>query len=162
MVLDILLAGEQNPDFSRSTFGAMLLATVGERALGVAVSQLNAIINYNKDKNITLVGKGIVCSTVALLSAALKYSGNIEKLELIELPVSLKQLIKNKIEYDKYPELYCFGLLRYFDIKEYIGMAAPANVQIVNAVGKKEMMEKEFEPLKEFYQKWTDARFKYY
>ncbi len=161
ITLDILSTGEQRPHFSEPSFGAMLLATVGERALGIAVSQLDAIVNLNKERSVTLVGKGMVSSTIALLTTSLKNSNNIESAELIGLPVSLKQLIENKIGYEECPELYCFELLRYFDIREYIGMAAPTNVHILDTMGRKERVEKEFKPLNEFFQKWTDAKLEF-
>ena len=162
ITLDILLTGEQMPHFSSPSFaGAMLLATVGERALGVSVSQLDAIAGLNKDKSITLVGKGMVCSTVALLTASLKHSGNIEAVELFGLPVSLKLLIENKIEYKNCPELYCFGLLRYFDIKELIGMAFPANIHISDLMGSMERAEMEFSQLKKSFQKWDHAELEF-
>lgn len=161
IALDILLTGEQMPHFSSPSFGAMLLATVGERALGIAVSQLDAIAGLNKEKSVTLVGKGMVCSTIALLTASLKHSDNIETVELIGLPVSLKLLIENKIEYEKCPQLYCLGLLRYFDIREYIGMASPTNVQISDVMGRKERVEKEFKQLKNFFQKWNNAELEF-
>jgi len=160
IVLDILLKGEQLPHLSSSYFRAMLLATVGERALGIAISQLNAIANLNKEKSITLVGKGMVCSIIALLTCSLNHSDNINTAELIGLPVSLKLLIENKIKYEDCPELYCFGLLRYFDIREYIGMAAPINIHISDVMGTQERVEKEFWPLKELFQKWENAEFK--
>jgi len=52
-------------------------------------------------------------------------------------------------------------LLRYFDIREYIGMAAPTNVHILDTMGRKERVEKEFKPLNEFFQKWTDAKLEF-
>jgi hypothetical protein len=154
IALDILLTGEQIPNFSSPSFGPMLLANVGERALGISVSQLDAIAGLNKEKSVTFVGKGMVCSTIALLTASLKHSHNIETVELIGLPVSLKLLIENKIKYKKYAELYCFGLLRYFDIREYIGMASPTNIHISDIMGRKERVEQEFKQLK--FQKWNN------
>jgi hypothetical protein len=159
ITMDILLTGEQMPQFSplNRWVGAMMLATVGERALGISVSQLDAIAGLNKGKSVTLVGKGMKCSTIALLTASLKHSHNIETVELIELPVSLKLLIENQIVYWKCPELYCFGLLRYFDIREYIGMVFPTNVHISDVMGSKERVEKEFKHLKKFSQKWNNV-----
>lgn len=161
IALDILLTGEQRPHFSRPWFGAMLLANVGERALGIAVAQLDALAGLDKDKSVTLVGKGMVSSTIALLTASLKHSDNIGTIDLIGLPVSLKLLIEDNIKFEKCPELYCFGLLRYFDIKEYIGMAFPTNVHISEIMGRRERVEKEFKKLKHFFQK-NDVKLEFY
>ncbi len=161
IALDILLTGEQKHRFSSSHFGTMLMATAGERALGVAVSQLDAIAGLNRDKNITLVGKGRFSGTIALMTAALKHSADVAEADLAGLPVSLKLLIENKIEYENCPGLYCFGLLRHFDIRECIGMAVPSDVHVSDFIGDRERAEKEFEPLNSLYGKWENAGLEY-
>jgi hypothetical protein len=99
------------------------------------------------------VGKGSYCSTVALLTAALKHSSEIGRVELTGLPASLKLLIENEINYDMQPGLYCFGLLRDFDIREYVGMACPANIHISETIGSCQRAEKEFKQLEQFFRK---------
>jgi hypothetical protein len=44
---------------------------------------------------------------------------------------SLKELIEKAVSVDKMPELFCFGLLRDFDMKELIALAAPRPVEVV-------------------------------
>ena len=44
---------------------------------------------------------------------------------------SLKEIIEKGVGVDKMPEMFCFGLLREFDMKELIALAAPRPVEIV-------------------------------
>jgi hypothetical protein len=44
---------------------------------------------------------------------------------------SLKELIEKGVGVETMPELFCFGLLPDFDMKELIALAAPRPVAIV-------------------------------
>jgi hypothetical protein len=67
---------------------------------------------------------------VALCAAALEPK-SIAGLELHQPMDSLKELIEKGVNVDKMPELFCFGLLRDFDMKELIALAAPRPVATV-------------------------------
>ena len=105
---------------------AMLLAAVGDRPLGVQASQLTAIARWSQARHaktpVTLKAVGPRSSLFALIAAALEpeVTSNVEATEAM---ASLKEVIENNGSVDKTPELFCFGLLEYFDIPQLKAMA---------------------------------------
>ena len=67
-------------------------------------------------------------SAIALMSTTLEIK-NIRKAELHGSLRSFKSLIKEGYGANKYPELFCFGLLEYFDVPELMKLATVAGKQ---------------------------------
>ena len=112
---------------------AMTAAAVGERPLGIQASQIAAASRWAQAKfkqPVTVIAVGPRASVVALAAAALETEA-IAGLQLHQPMDTLKELIEKGVGVDKMPELFCFGLLQYFDIKELIALAAPRPVDIV-------------------------------
>ena len=111
---------------------ALLLATVGDRALGIQASQLAAIARWTqslgKSGPATIFASGPRSSTIALVAAGLEERA-IGGLRLRGALASLKEVIdKNNWSFEQAPELFCFGLLEAFDIKQFAALAAPRPV----------------------------------
>jgi len=113
---------------------AMTAAAVGERPLGIQASQIAAAARWAeaefKQGPVQVIAVGPRASVVALAAAALEAKA-IGGLRLHQPMSSLKELIEKGVGVDKMPELFCFGLLRDFDMKELIALAAPRPVEIV-------------------------------
>ncbi|MDA0831968.1 MAG: acetylxylan esterase [Planctomycetota bacterium] len=102
--------------------GAMLLATVGERPLGVQAQQIQcvaaAVGKRYGTKTVDVVSVGPRTSLAALCAAAIDETSLFGALKPTGLPSSLKAFLQPDASYDKTPEVYCFGLLQHFDIEQ--------------------------------------------
>ena len=81
------------------------------------------------------------------MTAALE-ERHLGELIAVELPASLKLLIEERVEYADCPELFCFGLLEQFDVKQLAALVAPRPLRIVGA---SERVKKELAGLKKWY-----------
>ena len=110
---------------------SILVAAVGERPLGIQTSQVAAIARWTHErtkKPVDLEAHGMRTSAIALMSTTLEIK-NIRKAELHGSLRSFKSLIKEGYGANKYPELFCFGLLEYFDVPELMKLATVAGKQ---------------------------------
>jgi hypothetical protein len=109
----------------------LLISAVGERPLGIQASQLNAVASWARschaDESVNVVAAGPRSSLIALIAAALS-PGGIDSLELHGALESLKEIIQNNWNVDQKPEMFCFGLLEAFDLKQLEALASPATV----------------------------------
>jgi len=106
---------------SRDFLFALMVATVGERPLGLQASQIAATANWVnrvfRDGPITIRAIGPRVSTSALIGAGL-HPQSLSKLELVDALPSLKTSIEKNWNVRTAPELFCFGLLEEFDIPQ--------------------------------------------
>jgi dienelactone hydrolase len=114
---------------------ALLMAATGDRPLGIQASQLTAAARWlkteHKDQAVTLVAVGPRTSTIALVAAALEPKA-IDKVELHGALGSLKQVIEQNQTVVATPEMFCFGLLAAFDVKQLTALSAPRSVRFVS------------------------------
>src|SRR5213078_84700 len=105
---------------------ALLMAAVGERPLGIQASQLVAVANWADDHHkaqpVTLVASGPRSSLAALVAAAFDPEA-IGGVQLHGSMASLKEVIEQNQGVNTAPELFCFGLLEKFDIKQIAALA---------------------------------------
>ena len=122
IVADIFATGELRTDPRHQ----MLVATAGQRPLGIQVGQVLALLATasQKSRTLHLTAHGRVCPVVALIAAALKPQA-LASLTTNALIDSLGRLIDWPLSYDAAPSLYCFGLLAEFDIPDLIALSAP-------------------------------------
>jgi dienelactone hydrolase len=150
LVVDLALCGECSPPPVPRALRAMMLGSVGERLLGIQVAQLLAVRGWAatefRDGRLTLAGVGRVGAVVATVAAALG-KPRVEELLADGLPASLKLLIEERVEYDDCPELFCFGLLEQFDIRELLAMAAARKVTLLRVAGGEPRVQEELGPL---------------
>jgi hypothetical protein len=112
---------------------AMTAAAVGERPLGILSSQIAAAARWAEGEfkqQVMVVAVGPRASLVALVAASLEPK-TISALRLHQPMDSLKEIIEKGVGVDKMAEMFCFGLLREFDMKELVALAAPRKVEIV-------------------------------
>jgi dienelactone hydrolase len=153
VVVDLALTGENDPGTGSRAQQAMILGAAGERLLGVQVAQLLAVIGWLASDagvdRLTLAGVGRSGATAAAVAAALD-ERRVAELLAVGLPASLKLLIEERIEYDACPELFCFGLLEQFDVRELLGMAAADRITLFHPGGKQERVMRELGSLGAF------------
>jgi dienelactone hydrolase len=113
---------------------AFLLATVGDRPLGVQAAQIAAVARWaraeRKTGPVNVVADGPRTSVMALVAAGIEPEA-IAGLELRHAAGSLKPLIEAKAPFDASPELFCFGLLDHFDIPQLAALVAPRPVAFI-------------------------------
>lgn len=136
---------------SRDYLYALFVAAVGERPLGIQVSQLTAIARWSQAVHqsgpVAIVAVGARCSLAALAVAALE-AQVIDGVELHGALGSLKEVLEQNWAVNEKPELFCFGLLEAFDIKQLAALAAPTPVVLPNA---SERVKKELAGIQECY-----------
>jgi hypothetical protein len=129
LAVDPLLWGEskakgQDPDYLFPLF----IAAVGERPLGIQAAQVAAIARFARtlqpDVPVTIVALGPRSSMAALVAAAIEPEA-IGGAELSQSLSSLKDLIRQDKTVETLPELFAFGLLAEFDIRQIVALAAP-------------------------------------
>ena len=128
LVADLFYFGEGQPK-SHGYLWALLLATVGDRALGLQVNQLLTVARFVNRKGMTVVADGPRSSVIALAAAALDEKA-IARVEVVSPFGSLNELIEQNRTFEQSPELFCFGLLERFDVKDLAALVAPRSVVV--------------------------------
>jgi hypothetical protein len=131
--VDPLFIGECVPAKDQSWQYAQMVATVGERPLGIQVGQIGAIIEWAckeyEIERVSLYSIGWNASIIALSACGL-YGDRVHSVILEDAPASLKWLISRHLDYETYPALFCFGLLKQFDVQELIALCNPVKVEL--------------------------------
>jgi hypothetical protein len=114
---------------------ALLVSSVGDRPLGLQVSQLAAIARRMNERGtgpVKVVAIGPRTSLIALATAGLADDA-IAEVELYGSLGSLKEVIEQNRGVNEMPEMFCFGLLEKFDIPQLAALVAPRPVRFVPA-----------------------------
>jgi hypothetical protein len=135
VAVDPFYCGEARVN-ERDYLFALLVASVGERPLGIQSSQLAAVArwlaNERKAGPVMIATEGPRSSVMALVAAAIEQTA-ISGVELHSAHGSLKEVIEGNTSYGAAPELFCFGLLTEFDVRELTAIVAPREVRFVGA-----------------------------
>jgi hypothetical protein len=135
VVIDPFYFGESKIAVKDYLF-ALQLSAVGDRPLGLQASQVAAAARWLRDgrkaESVTVRAFGPRASLFALVAAALEPRA-IAALELHDSMSTLKEVIEQNLSADKVPDLFCFGLLESFDIRQLVGLVAPRPARFVNA-----------------------------
>jgi hypothetical protein len=132
LAVDLFYFGESKIQ-NRDWLYAILLASTGDRPLGLQAAQLAAVARWSKGehKNTSRVGAfGPRLSTVALVAAGIDPDA-FSLVEVFDAYSSFKEVIEHNRSVDQAPELFCFGLLEAFDVKQLIALAAPCHVSFI-------------------------------
>ncbi|MBN9519660.1 hypothetical protein J0H58_14255 [bacterium] len=128
---DLFGLGECKPP-SHDWLWGLMLATVGERPLGVMAAQLDAVVRSQAAvspdrRGVKLVAVGPRACTVALVTAALNPTA-VAALELHDPPASFREVIEQNLPVSAAPERFTFGLLERFDAVDIAALVAPRPV----------------------------------
>ncbi len=122
LAADLLFFGDAAPENPGPSAYTQLLATLGERALGLQAAQLIALAEWfhAAERPVRLETDGIRTQVVALVAAALA-PRLFTRVEARNGMVSLRHLLDAPVEYRAAPELFCLDFYRKFDLD---GLAA--------------------------------------
>jgi hypothetical protein len=129
VAVDPFLMGENAVSWQH----AMLVEAVGERCLGVQVQQIGAIIQWSCREfgvdRVALHAVGWNAGVVALAACAL-HREHVAQVTVESGPESLRLLITERIDYEAYPALFCFGLLSVADVDTLKALCRPLAVTV--------------------------------
>ena len=110
---------------------ALLVAATGDRPLGIQASQLAAVARWARTEftsaPVALESHGPRLGLAALIATALEQTA-IKTLHQTETLTSLQDVIRQNWSVDKYPELFCFGLLAACDIPQLKTLVGPGRM----------------------------------
>lgn len=133
LALDPFYFGESKISQRDFLYG-LLVAAVGERPLGIQASQITAIARWLREQrnqsSVNVQSKGPRSSLYTLIAAAVEPEA-ISNAHLIGSMGSLKQIIEDNQAVNQAPELFCFGLLKKFDIKQIVELAGTQKIQFI-------------------------------
>jgi dienelactone hydrolase len=131
LALELLFNGVTVPQQPDSTDWEMLVATMGDRPLGLQVAQLLEVLRWLRPRAsgapARLETTGIRSQVVALVAAALEPAA-FSSLVHHQGIRSLSYLLDAPVPFRSAPELFCLDLYKYFDLDRLAMMAAPTRV----------------------------------
>ncbi len=131
VTVDPFYLGESKIQSKEALGLALLVSALGDRPLGLQAGQILAIARWlQKERHfgpVIVEAIGPKSSILALVAAALEKDA-IAGLNLHHMLGSLKEVIEQNLSE---PELFCFGLLEAFDIKQLVALVVPRPVSIV-------------------------------
>ena len=130
LALDLLFNGATAPE--NPADWEMLVATTGDRPLGLEAAQLLAVAAWLRAdagrSGFSVVTEGIRNQVIAVTSAALEPTVFV-RTESRQWMGSLDYLLKNSVAFRTAPELFCLDLYKYFDLDRLSLMAVPTEVR---------------------------------
>jgi hypothetical protein len=133
LALDPLFVGETIPQKPDPTDWELLVATTGDRPLGIEAAQLIAAAKWLRtisgQRHVRLETTGIRSEVIGLVAAALEPM-LFSELESREAMRSLSYLLDAPVIFRGAPELFCLDLYKDFDIERFIVLAAPTQVNL--------------------------------
>jgi pimeloyl-ACP methyl ester carboxylesterase len=128
IAIDPTSLGEANPG---NDLYSLLVSAVGDRPLAIEAAQLAAAARWAGERYpsgpVTLFARGPRTTAVAIVAAALAPEA-IDRLDLCDALGSLKEAIEGNWPVSRAPELFCFGLLEEFDLRQLVALVAPRPV----------------------------------
>jgi hypothetical protein len=95
---------------------ALLISSIGDRALGIQASQIAAVARWLKDP-VSIEAFGPRSSLIAEVARALDPRA-ITRVQTHGALSSFKEVLEKNMAVNQAPELFCFGLLESFDIAQ--------------------------------------------
>ncbi len=131
LAADLLFTGDSVPQHGSSAF-TQLLATTGDRPLGLEAAQLIALVAQARvmtgAQSFRLETNGFRSQVIALVATALK-PGLFREVVLHEGHASLRYLLDEPIEYQNAPDLFCLDLYKEFDLDRLAELSAPTSIR---------------------------------
>jgi hypothetical protein len=130
IALEPLFIGSTTPDDPDPAYWEMLVASSGERPLGIEVGQLVAVAKSFRagQQKIRLETVGIRSQVIALAAAAIE-PDLFSEVYSDKAMASLSYLLTTPVQYRDAPDLFCLDLYKYFDIDRLAILASPAKVE---------------------------------
>jgi hypothetical protein len=137
LAFEPIFFGSTSPDEIEPAYWEMLVASRGDRAIGLEVGQLIATAKFFRMPaapcKIRLVTDGIRSQVVALAAAALE-PDLFSEIESRNAMSSLSYLLNAPVPYRTAPDLFCLDLYKFFDIDRFTILAFPVKATIASNV----------------------------
>jgi dienelactone hydrolase len=131
LAADLVFTGDAAPKQEDLEEFPLMMATTGERALGVEGAQLIALAQWLKRtfgvQRIRVESLGIRNQVVALIAADLA-PGLFSEIAIRGGMPSLRYLLDTPVKFESAPDLFCLDLYKEFDIDRLAMIAEPARV----------------------------------
>jgi hypothetical protein len=131
LALDLLFNGFTRPQAPDPTDWEMLVASTGDRPLGIEVAQLLGAAHWlqagNAHRKIQIETDGIRSALIAAVAAALD-PGTFSIVTSRHAMKSLSYLLDTPMAFHSAPDLFCLDLYKYFDIDTITAIAAPTAI----------------------------------
>jgi len=132
LAVDLVFTGDAAPagqdDFEEFP---LMLATTGQRALGIEAAQLIALAQWMQknlgSQKIRIESTGIRNQVAALITAGLE-PNLFSEVAIREGMPSLRYLLDAPVKFESAPDLFCLDLYKEFDIDRLAALAEPAKV----------------------------------
>jgi len=134
LALDLIFNGFTRPQTPDPTDWEILVASTGDRPLGLEAAQLLAVAkglrSQNAQRRIQIETDGIRSAVIATLAAAIdpnEFAG----IRSEHAMSSLNYLLERPVDFRSAPDLFCLDFYKYFDIDSLKLIAAPTNIEDV-------------------------------
>jgi len=133
LLVDLTGIGKSAP--SKAMLFSLLTSAIGDRPLGIVAGQLAAVGRWaastNENEPVTLAAVGPRMGVTTLVAASQETEA-VGCVELTGALGSLKEVIEGNKGVNDWPELFCFGLLEAFDIKQIAALVQPRKIVLRN------------------------------
>jgi hypothetical protein len=131
LTVDLPFSGDASPPPYVRDQLALMLATVGERAIAVEAAQLTALAEWMKQSSgasrVRLESSGIRSQVVVLVAASLN-PGLFSEVVVREGMRSLKHLVDAPVPFSEAPDLFCLDFYKEFDIGDFAVLVGDAKL----------------------------------
>jgi hypothetical protein len=130
LAADLLFTGDASTEKPGPLAYAQMIATTGERALGLEAAQLIALAAWLRGagmKTLRVETGGIRSQLIAQVAAAMEPQ-LFREVVTRDGMTGLRHLLDKPVAYEEYPDLFCLDLYKDFDIGRLAALAAPARV----------------------------------
>jgi dienelactone hydrolase len=131
LAVDLVFTGDAAPKQEDFEEFPLLLATTGDRALGIEASQLIALAQWVKKNfgghNLRVESTGIRNQVPVLIAADLEPS-LFSDVAIHDGMPTLKYLLDAPVKFESAPDLFCLDLFKAFDIDRFAMLAEPTKV----------------------------------
>ena len=132
LALDLLFNGSMRPQIPDATDWELLVASVGDRPLGLEAAQLLGVAHWlsanHAGKAIEVETDGIRSAVIAAAAAAID-PGAFSIITSRHAMSSFSYLLDKPVAFRSAPDLFCLDLYKYFDIDSITDIAAPTTIR---------------------------------
>jgi len=131
LALDVLFTGDESPQSPGPADYALLLASTGDRPIGLEAAQVAGIGRWQRDltgvRRLRLESFGMRSQVAALIASALQ--PNLFSRVIVRQGMrTLGHLLDAPVKYRLAPDLFCLDLYKDFDVDRLAVLAEPAEV----------------------------------
>jgi Prolyl oligopeptidase family len=136
LALEPLFLGSTTPDDPDPAYWEMLVASNGDRPLGIEVGQLLSVA-----KSFSTAGSKIRVETIGIRSQVIALAAAAIEPELFseissdKAMKSMSYLLDTPVPYRAAPDLFCLDLYKYFDIDRLAAIASPVKITMGKPAG---------------------------